>query len=547
MHRVHPLALLPLTLGLAACSGASEAPDAGVDAGTPDSGRPPPTSPNEDGWWRGAVGYEVFVRSFADSDGDGIGDFAGLTARLDYLNDGDPATQADLGVDAIWLMPIHPSPSYHGYDIADYRGLRAEYGTFEDFADFVDAAHARGMRVILDFVLNHSAKTHPWFESAATGPASEFRDYYVWRDADPGWKRSWDRRPVWFEETGAYYYGIFGELLPDLNLANPAVEDEVFESMRFWASKGVDGFRVDAARHLFESDDGQLADQPETHAFTQRMRERLHAEYPDVLLLAEAWIDVETLRDYWGEGYEYQLAFSFDVAASIKQALMSGDVAGLRGVLERSAAAYPDRGYEAPFLSNHDQERAMRTIGKDAASGRLAAATLLALPGTPFLYYGEELGAAGGSTPFDEDKRQPFRWTAEAPGFGFTSGTPWRPSTEDPGVDLASQREVPGSLWTLYRDLVALRHAHPALGDGAQQLVAVSGATDVLAWTRTRGAETILFVANFGADPTGPLTVEVAGAVTPLLGVVTTSSITGTDPLKLTGLPGRGFGFLTVE
>ena len=543
MHRTLLLPLLASTALGAACS-SGDPPASTPDAGT----RPPPTSPNEAGWWRGGVGYEVFVRSFADSDGDGIGDLAGLTARLDYLNDGDPATSSDLGVDAIWLMPIHPSPSYHGYDIADYRGLRAEYGSFADFDAFVAAAHARGMRVILDFVLNHSAKSHPWFESAATGPQAEFREYYHWKDADPGWKRSWDRREVWFEENGGYYYALFGALLPDLNLANPAVEEEVFESMRFWAAKGVDGFRVDAARHLFESDDGQLADQPETHAFMQRMRQRLHAEHPDVLLLAEAWVDVETLRDYYGDGYEYQLAFSFDVAAGVKQAVMSGQVAGLRSVLERSAAAYPDRGYEAPFLSNHDQERVMRTLSRDEPSGRLAAATLMALPGTPFMYYGEELGMAGGGTPQDEDKREPFPWTGEAPAKGFTEGTPWRVNTERAGIDLASQREVPGSLWTLYRDLVALRHAHPALADGDQALVPVTGADAVLAWTRTKGGETVLFVANVADAATGPLSIDVTGAPTLLLGEgVTTSSISGAGPVALSGLGARGFAFVRVD
>ncbi|MCB9648707.1 MAG: DUF3459 domain-containing protein [Deltaproteobacteria bacterium] len=547
MKTVLPLALLTLATGLAACSG-SETLDGGADAGTPDSGRPPPTSPNEQGWWRGTVGYEVFVRSFADSDGDGIGDFQGLTARLDYLNDGDPTTSSDLGVDAIWLMPIHPSPSYHGYDIADYRGLRPEYGDFDDFEAFVTAAHGRGMRVILDFVLNHSAKTHPWFESAAMGPQAEFRGYYVWRDEDPGWTRSWDRRPVWFEENGSYYYALFGELLPDLNLANPVVEEEVFESMRFWASKGVDGFRVDAARHLFESDDGQLADQPETHAFMQRMRERLHAEYPDVLLLAEAWVGVDTLRDYWGDGYEYQLAFSFDVAATIKDAIKNGTPQGLKVVLRNSAEAYPDRGYEAPFLSNHDQERTLRTLLKDIPSSRLAAATLLAMPGTPFLYYGEELGMAGGGTPQDEDKRAPLPWTDEAPGKGFTTGDPWWASTEPAGVEVAAQRDVDGSMWSLYRDLIALRHLHPALGDGGQDLVPVSGSTSVLAWTRSKGSETVLFVANFSADPATGLTVQADGAPTLLLAEgVATSSISGNSPLTISDIQGRGFAFIRLD
>lgn len=530
-----------------ACGSGDSTPDSTPDAGFPDAGRAPPTSPNTEGWWRNAVGYEVFVRSFADSDGDGIGDLAGLTERLDYLNDGDPTTSSDLGVDAVWLMPIHPSPSYHGYDITDYRGIQPEYGDSSDFDAFVTAAHARGLRVVLDFVINHSSEEHPWFLDAQTGPDAQYRAYYKWATEDPGWRRPWDRRPVWYERNGAYYYGLFGDDIPDLDLSNPAVEEEMFETMRFWAARGVDGFRVDAARHLFESEDGDVQDVPETHAFMQRMRERLHAEFPQVLLLAEAWVSVSVLKRYYGEGYEYQLAFSFDVASGIKSAVQDGSTAALQDILDKSAEAYPDRGFEAPFLSNHDQDRVMRTLGGDDAKARLGAASLLAMPGTPFLYYGEELGMQGGGTPQDQDKRQPLRWNDTAPGFGFTSGEPWFRSSEDPGIDVAAQREVEGSMWSLYRDLIALRRQSPALSDGDQTLVPVTGGAGLLGWTRTKGDETVLFVANYGDEAVTGISVDVVG--TPALAFgrgVGTSSVSGSGPVTLDGLPAKGFAFITL-
>lgn len=540
------------TLGLfaataLACGSSPEANNAANNANN-NTTRPPPTTPNEDGWWRGAVAYEIFVRSFADSDADGIGDLPGLTAHLDALNDGDAATTSDLGIDTIWLMPIYPSPSYHGYDITDYRAVNPEYGTLADFEAFVEAAHSRGIRVVLDLVINHSSELHPWFVSAQEGPQSEFRNYYHWQDDNPGWRRPWDRREIWYEKNNSYYYGLFGDDIPDLNLGEPAVEDEIFETMKTWAERGVDGFRVDAARHLFESSEGDVSDQPETHAFIQRLRERLHAEHPQVLLLAEAWINVETLKNYYGEGYEYQLAFSFDVAAGIKDAAGNGTTDSLQSVLERSAAAYPDRGFEAPFLSNHDQDRVMRTLNKEQDQARLSAAALMSMPGTPFIYYGEELGMAGGGTPFDEDKRQPYRWTEQAPGFGFSTVEPWHRSTEDDGIDLAAQHEVPGSMWTLYRDLIQLRRNSPALGDGDQTLVQTSADDTVMAWTRTKGDEQMLFVANFGDTAAPAFDVQVSGAPSLLLGEgVATASVSGSDPVTLSGLPAKGFALIRLS
>jgi glycosidase len=249
------------------------------------------------------------VRSFADSDGDGIGDLRGLTARLDYLNDGDPNTSSDLGVQAVWLMPIFPSPSYHGYDVSDYRGINPQYGTLADFDAFVTAAHARGIAVLLDFVINHSSSNHPWFVDSASGPSSGKRDWYSWSATDPGWNKPFDASSSWYERSGGWYYGAFCGCMPDLNLANAAVETEITDAMKFWLARGVDGFRLDAVRYLYEAGRGLQSDQPANHAFLKRLRASLAAAATDMVLVAEAWASVDVQATYRGAGDEVQLAF----------------------------------------------------------------------------------------------------------------------------------------------------------------------------------------------------------------------------------------------
>jgi alpha-amylase len=499
---------------------------------------------------RPRTAYEIFVRSFADSNGDGVGDLAGLTARLDYLNDGDDATTTDLGVDAVWLMPIYASPSYHGYDVTDYRTVNPQYGTLADFDAFVAAAHQRGIRVLLDFVVNHSSNRHPWFVDASGGATSPRRDYYAWRDADPGWTRPNGSRP-WYRLGSAYYYGYFCDCMPDLNLANPAVAADLTDSMKFWLARGVDGFRLDAVRYLFESPEGVLADQPASHDFLRRLRADLSADYPEMLLVAEAWGPLEVQATYSGDDDEAHLAFSFDLAQALVRAAQTGAAAQPINVLGRSEAAFAgkDRGVEAPFLTNHDQVRVMRELLGDAAAARVAAAALFAMPGTPFVYYGEEIGMRGGATSADQNKRTPFHWNATGPGFGFTDGTPWFPSDEAEGVDVASQQANAGSLWNLYRALIAQRRAHAALhlGDATRPAVSGGGA-GVLALLRTApGGGRVLFIANFATTPTGPFTVTVSGSPTTFLaeglgGAPATSS----DSLSVPDLAARGFAYLSL-
>ncbi len=504
-------------------------------------------APATTGWWKGAVVYEVFVRSFADSDGDGTGDLKGLTARLDYLNDGDPGTTTDLGVDAVWLMPIFPSPSYHGYDVADYRSVNPQYGTLGDFDAFVAAAHQRGIRVILDMVLNHSSSQHPWFLDSASGPAAAKRDWYVWSATDPGWFRPFGSGSDWYLLNGAYYYGIFSPFMPDMNLGNPAVEAELTDAMKFWLARGVDGFRLDAVRYYFASGPLAQQDQPDTHAFLRRLRQAL----PAALLVDEAWAPATIVATYYGKGDEAQLAFSFDLAAALVSAGSTGDASGFTNAFAaaQTSLAGKDPGFQAPFLTNHDQVRVLRAMGGDPGAARVAAAALMALPGTPFLYYGEEIGMQGGTTADDRDKRTPFHWTSTGPGYGFTTGaSTWWPTPELAGVAADSQRADPASLWNLSRRLLALRHQRAELSGGDAVLPSVSGGSGIFALRRSSGGGRVLFVANFGTGATGPFTVAEPGNPVALesegLAGAPASAAGG---VSFPGLAGRSFVFLSME
>ena len=481
---------------------ASDPVDAGGSA-DPGGGDPTERGP----WWRDAVFYEIFVRSFADSDGDGVGDLRGLTERLDALNDGDASTTDDLGVTALWLMPIHPSPSYHGYDVVDYDAVNPDYGTMEDLQVFLDAAHERGLRVIIDFVLNHSSSRHPWFLNARTGPEASRRLWYTFRpEPDPAYRRPWDGSlDVWHPSRVGYYYGLFWSGMPDLALDHPPVERAMLASMKGWLARGLDGFRVDAVRYLIEDPRGQVADTPATHALSRRIRAELQADFPQSVLVAEAWTGSEDIAPYYGEGDEYHLAFDFPTAGAVMTAAKDGLRASLDQALAVREETYLDPGFAAPFLTNHDMRRAQRQLDEAGASrgARPAAATLFALPGPPFVYYGEEIGMRGGPSGADEDKRTPMRWTAEAPGYGFTTAArPWRFAEEPTGVDVATQRATEGSLWRLYRDLITLRTRHPSLTRGAlERPTREGGGRGTTGFIRAApDAEPVLFVVNFADE-----------------------------------------------
>lgn len=461
--------------------------DPGASAGAGSEGTQP--------WWSDRVFYEVFVRSFQDSDGDGIGDLRGLTSRLDQLNDGDPATTDDLGVTGLWLMPVAESPSYHGYDVTDYRAVEADYGTAEDLQALVDAAHERGIAVIVDLVINHTSIQHPWFQDALTrGSAHE--DWYVWSDTRPAVARS-DGSRVWHEAGGRYYYAYFWEGMPDLNLKNPEVTAELDAIGRFWFSEmGVDGFRLDAARHLIE-DGKQLQNTPATFAWLASFREGLKAEREDVLVLGEVW-DATSMSSRYVRDGSLDMTFDFGLAGATLGSIKSGDAGSLMAALSEVTSSYPAGGV-GTFLTNHDQKRVASELGSDPAAERLAAALLLTGPGVPFLYYGEEIGMTGGKP--DERIRTPMRWDGSAPAGGFSAAAPWQPLSDDPeGIDVASEAANPDSLLSSYRSLIKLRSEHPALATGDWTKVKASDRA-VAAFLRHVPGEEVLVVANLGDAP----------------------------------------------
>ncbi len=416
--------------------------------------------PDDTASWPQGVTYEIFVRAFADGRGDGIGDFRGLTAQLDYL--------ADLGVQALWLMPIHPSPSYHKYDVTDYRAIHPDYGTMEDFEEFLAAAHQRGLRVIIDFVVNHSARDHPWFEAAvAGGPGSEFFDYYVWRPRSEVASLTVERTGPdtdnvrrWNETPGVadhYYYAYFTGGMPDLNFDNPEVRREIYDIGRFWLEKGVDGFRLDAAKHIFPEDRVE-----DTVAFWQEFRSEMEKVNPNVLLVGEVWTDGEEAKLYLPG---LRSLFNFEMAGAILEAVESGrgaDLAGRHARLREQYTEVTADFLDATFLSNHDQNRVMSVLG-DEDRARVAASLLLTMPGAPYLYYGEEIGMLGRKPDFFI--REPMLWQPQ-PDPARPRPRRVRHSTDDTVRPVSVQREDPESLWHHYRALIQLRHATPALHSG---------------------------------------------------------------------------------
>jgi hypothetical protein len=317
----------------------------------------PPPPPDATGrtyasWANGAVFYEVFVRSFRDSNGDGMGDLAGLISKLDYLNDGDPKTDGDLGVDALWLMPIFVSPSYHGYDTVDYEHIEPDYGTDKDFTRLAREAHKRGMHIVVDLVLNHSSDKHPWFLESASSPKSKKRDYYTWSATDPGWPQPWNPSgKSWHEKNGSFYYGVFWSGMPDLNYRSPAVRKQAQRIAKLWLDRGVDGFRLDATRHLFETGpgDGQ-SDAPETHVFLKEFAAALRKSHPKAVLIGENWTDTPVIARYFGDtaavpgGDELPLNFDFPLAGRIIGAARQGEASVVAGKIAEMQATYPPGG-----------------------------------------------------------------------------------------------------------------------------------------------------------------------------------------------------------
>jgi glycosidase len=468
----------------------------GVALLSPPLAAQPVARPSAAGWTKGAVCYEIFVRSFRDSDGDGIGDLKGLTQSLDYINDGNPRTRKDLGARCIWLMPVAESPSYHGYDVSDYYKVEPDYGTNADFKRMVAEAHRRGIRVLVDLVLNHASSEHPYFKEALRDPGSPHRGWFRWSATRPATKgpwgqEAWHKSPVGDE----YYYGIFWHGMPDLNYDTPAVREEASKVARFWLTEmGVDGFRLDAVPYLVETGD-TLAHSRGTHEVLRRFSADARRVSPRAFTIGEVWDSTGTILSYYPN--ELDAHFAFPVSDAILEAVRTGSSRKLLPeVLRFQRALPPDRW--SPFLRNHDQTRTITALGGDTARARLAASILLTLPGLPFVYYGEEIGMMGDKP--DERLRTPMQWS-DAPSGGFTRGKPWETLQPDTlTVNVARQDADSGSLLNLYRRLIRLRATNGALGVG--ELVPVDASDDaVLAYLRRDGDRTVLVVANLGTRP----------------------------------------------
>ena len=459
-------------------------------------------------WWRGTVFYEIFVRSFADSTTgplaeDGDGDLQGLIEHLDYLNDGDPSTADDLEVGGLWLMPIMPSPSYHGYDVTDYRAVEEDYGTREDFRRLVAEAHRRGIRVIVDLVINHTSRRHPWFRDAYRR-SSPYHDWYLWSDVPRGYRGPWGQEvwhqlPWWQRGFRHFnyraYYGIFWAGMPDLNLGNAGATAAIFDAARFWLEEmGVDGFRLDAVRHLIEDGPVQV-DTAATHDWLRRFAAFVRNLAPEAFLVGEAWADTATVATYGPD--QVDLAFQFDLAAAIVAAVRDGDGRALAAEADLVWASFPP-GRFATFLTNHDQARVFSELDRDLDRAKLAATLLLTLPGVPFLYYGEEIGMTGFKP--DPEIRTPMQWTPDKYA-GFSRHRPWqRVNLGFRETNVETLGSDPASLLSHYRRLMRLRNRRPALATGGYGAVA-GGPPQVFAFLRRCPGETLLVVSNLGGEP----------------------------------------------
>lgn len=548
-------------------------PTGSVDSLTPD-------------WYRTAVFDEVLVRSFHDSNGDGVGDLAGLESRLDYLQ--------WLGVDCLWLPPFYDSPLRDGgYDVRDYRSIREELGTVDDFRRLLDAAHDRGLRVIVDFVMNHTSDEHPWFQASRSDPDGPYGNYYVWSDTDEPYQ---DARIIfldtersnwtWDEKRGQYYWHRFFHHQPDLNFDEPRVLEEIFDAVRFWLDLGIDGFRLDAVPYLVEEDGTNCENLGGTHRILKDLRAMVDREYPGRILLCEANQWPQDVVEYFGDGDECQMAFHFPVMPRLYMALEQHSRRSISEILA-STPSIPDGCQWGTFLRNHDEltlemvteeerqfmwrqyapEPRMRCnlgirrrlaplVGNDDARIRLLHCLLLSLPGSPVLYYGDEIGM--GDNPWLPDRdgvRTPMQWDATDTA-GFSQAPLERfhlPLIDQFGfrparVNVARQMNDSSSLLLWLRSMLALRRRHPVFGRG--DFVDLGGPDEaILAFLLSDAGTTVLCLANL--SPTErTFQVEVPGSAgvrpRPMLRDEPVEPID--DDARLTHvLPGWGFSWLVLR
>ena len=482
-------------------------------------------------WERGAVCYEIFVRSFYDSDGDGIGDINGLIEKLDYVNDGTADMSRDLGARCIWLMPVAASPSYHGYDVKNYYRVNPEYGTNDDFKRLIAEAHRRGIRVLVDMVLNHASSEHPYFKDALLNPGSPYRSWFRWSATKPDIKGPWGQ-DVWHKSPvrDEYYYGIFWSGMPDLNYETAATREEAKKVATFWLEEmGVDGFRLDAIPYLVEEGD-RLAGTPGTHALLREYAAHIRRLAPNAYTVGEVWDSIGSMLPYYPDQLDSHFAFA--ASDALLEAVRTGSAKKLFDPYLRLQRAVPAAERWSPFLRNHDQTRTMTELKGDVARNKVAVTLLLTLPGLPFVYYGEEIGMTGDKP--DPRLRTPMHWS-RGPAAGFTSGAAWEPLQPDSmTANVEAQQGDPASLLNLHRRLIHLRAANEALGSGA--LVPLSASNEaVAAYIRRTGDRAVVVIANLGTAPLAGVTVASPDRTVPAGRYTLTSLLGGAagQPLRV--------------
>lgn len=438
-------------------------------------------------WWNKTTAYEVYVRSFFDTNSDGKGDFNGLTKKLDYLNDGNPNTKTDLGVGLIWLMPINSSPSVHGYDVTDYKKVNSQYGTMASFQAMLDSAHRRGIKVIMDFVINHTSSQHPWFiKSAANDPF--YRNFYRWETTAPSQIGPWGQQ-VWYPKNGSNYYALFWSEMPDLNYNYQPVRDSIFAAAKYWLKDiGVDGFRLDAVMYLYENGN-TLKNTPETISFLKALNDSCEVWKKNSLLVGEVWDNAQTIAMYTGK---LDMCFDFNLASANINSANTSNPSTARLALNNAQQTLDTNQY-GNFLTNHDQNRIFDELGNDINKTKVAASLYLTQPGVPFIYYGEEIGMKG-SKP-DQYIRTPMQWNTNAHS-GFTTGTPYiSVNSNFMNYNVKTLSADSSSIWNLYRKLISIRNNEEVLQLGSIKNI-VSNFPAVHSYQRIYNNQDIVVLVN---------------------------------------------------
>jgi alpha-amylase len=451
-------------------------------------------------WWNDMVFYQIFVRSFNDSNGDGIGDFNGVTEKLDYLK--------DLGITGLWLLPIHPSSVPTGYNAIDFYSVNPGYGTMEDFKRLLSEAHKRGMRVLIDRVTGYTSSKNPWF-IASEDPNSPYRNWYYWSTSQAS--NEWGLPPTlwetstWIKTSSGYYFDeAFNPDFPNLNLHNPAVTAEMYKISRFWLQEvGVDGFRVDGAPTLVP-EGSNLFDTGSTHAWLKDWYTFYKGINPNAFTVGEVWGEpASSLATYTGD--QVDMTFEFNIAGGIIDSVTSGNNSKINAALQQAITIIPHQQF-APFITNHDLDRAMSMLNGDPEKAKAAASLLLTSPGVPFIFYGEEIGMQGICRTakgiwYQLNIRSPMQWSSGT-NAGFTTGQPWdlAPDPSYTQFNVSDEMKDPASLWSHYKALLSLRNAHPALRIGSLNIVA-SSTPGLFASLRVSSTESMLVLVNLTNTP----------------------------------------------